>query len=100
VGNPEYLKQLFRTARKAIITWHGSQRKAIGDVAGGGYYNVSWDRAINRKDWRHTTSQETTRFSERPAHHVNTDGSAESIIVNILISATTTCLLAVQTIND
>jgi hypothetical protein len=38
MGNPEYLKHIFQTARKAIMTWHGSGRKATNDVAGGGYY--------------------------------------------------------------
>jgi hypothetical protein len=71
VGKAKYLKQLFRTARKAIITWYGSRRKATGDVASGGYYYFSWDRALNRKDWRRTVFDETTRCLEPSAHPIN-----------------------------
>jgi hypothetical protein len=69
-------------------------------VAGGVYYYASWDRALNRKDWRRTASDDTTRFLKPLAHPINTDESAEYNIDSILISATTTCLLCVRTIDD
>jgi hypothetical protein len=69
-------------------------------VTGDGYYDVLSNCALNRKDWRRTVSDETTRFSEHPAHHINTDDILDSVIDSILISAKTTCLLAVRTIND